>query len=96
MKQFGHTFSTHGAGAKNTRKLQGRAAGTGQSQGQFLDNQKAADFLSQHSGITKPTDVSLPSGLGQIVRPDGSISAASKVRLIPNGNGGFRSAFPVD
>jgi len=96
VKQFGHTFKTHGAGNKNTNKLKGRAAGTGQSQGQFLDNDKAAEFLAGHKGITEPTTVDLPSGLGQVISPNGTITEATKVLIVPKKGGGFKTAYPVE
>jgi len=94
VKQFGHTFNTHGAGKKNTNKLRGRAAKTGEDQGQWLDNQKAADFLSQYDDITSPKIVDLPKGMGQVIKPDGSIVNATKAQLVPKPGGGFRTAFP--
>jgi RHS repeat-associated protein len=96
VKQFGHTFNTHGAGAKNTNKLKGRAASTGDNQGQWLNNQDAADFLSQHSNMTKPDVVDIPQGMGQVIKPDGSIVPATKAQLVPKPGGGFRSAYPIE
>ena len=96
VKQFGHTFKTHGAGAKNTAKLQDRAAGTGNNQGQFLNNEKAAEYLAEFKDISEPKVVSLPSGLGQVIKPDGSISQASNVQIVPKAEGGFKTAYPVE
>lgn len=96
VKQFGHSFKTHGAGAKNTQKLKDRAAGTGNSQGQFTNNDAAADFLSQHNGITSPTTVDLPAGLGQVIKPSGEIVSATKVTIVPKKGGGFKTAYPVE
>jgi hypothetical protein len=94
---YGHTFAEHGAGAKRTAGLLGEARGTGKPQGQWLNNQRAADFLAQQRPtITQPTTVSIPSGLGQVIRPDGSIVPATRAILVPSPNGGFRTAFPVE
>ncbi|RLC19829.1 MAG: hypothetical protein DRI57_06225 [Deltaproteobacteria bacterium] len=97
VKEFGHTFKTHGAGDKNTRKLKGRAARTGQSQGQWLDNQATADFLKQkYDDIAKPEVVKIPRGLGQLIKPDGTIVPATKARSVPKPGYGFRTAYPVE
>jgi len=97
VKEFGHTFKTHGAGDKNTEKLKGRAAGTGQSPGQWLDNQAAADFLKQkYEGIVKPEVVNIPEGLGQLIKPDGRIVPATKAQLVPKPGYGFRTAYPIE
>lgn len=96
VRQFGHTFSVHGAGAKNTEKLKGRATGTGKDQGQWLNNKKAALFLSQHSDMKKPSVVNIPQGLGQVIKPDGRIVPATKAQLVPKPGEGFRSAFPIE
>jgi hypothetical protein len=93
VKQFGHTFTTHGAGAKNTRNLTGRARGTGDPQGQWLDNQKAADFLSGLK-VDGPATVRIPDGLAQVIMPDGSIVPANWARIVPTGDG-LKTAFPV-
>jgi hypothetical protein len=94
---YGHTFSEHGAGAKRTAGLLGEARGTQKPQGQWLNNQRAADFLAQQRPtINQPTTVSIPSGLGQVIRPDGSIVPATRAMLVPSPNGGFRTAFPVE
>ncbi len=95
VKQFGHTFTNHGQGAKNTQRLKDRARGTGKDQGQFLDNQAAANFLSDLE-VTKVTDIPIPDSLSaQVIKPDGSIVAATHVRVVPKAGGGYRSAFPV-
>jgi RHS repeat-associated protein len=97
VKVFGHTFLTHGQGAKVARSLIGRAASTGKSQGQWLSNEAAASFLQQFDGqLAGPTGVYLPAGLGQIIRPDGSTAPALRAILIPKQGGGFRTAFPVE
>jgi RHS repeat-associated protein len=92
-KQFGHTFNRHGAGARNTRTLIDRARGTRTPQGQWMDNQKAAEFLNGVK-VDGPATVRIPDGLGQVIRPDGSIAPASWARVVPGANG-FRTAFPI-
>jgi RHS repeat-associated protein len=92
-KQFGHTFSEHGAGARNTSRLLDRARGTGTPQGQWLNNEKAAEFLSRVK-VDGPASVRIPSGLGQVIRPDGSIVQAEWARVVPSPTG-LRTAFPV-
>jgi hypothetical protein len=97
VETFGHTFSTHGAGPKITKDLTGRAAGTGQSQGQWLNNDAAAEFLkSVHvSEAGGARSVLLPKGLGQVIMPDGSIVEARAATLVPSSNGGYKSAYPI-
>jgi RHS repeat-associated protein len=92
-KYFGHTFTTHGAGKKNARNLLGRARGTGKAQGQWLDNQKAADYLSSMK-LDKPTIVPIPKGLGHVIKPDGTKVSAGFARVVP-GKNGVRTAFPI-
>jgi len=96
VREFGHTFSRHGAGSSLTNRLRGRAGGTGQPQGQWLDNPRAAEFLEGFEGqITAPTRVELPPGMGQVIHPDGSITEATHALLVPRPGGGFRTAYPV-
>lgn len=93
-KKFGHTFSRHGAGDKNTNRLRGRAASTNQEQGQWLDNQKAAEFLDSLGEVKEVTEVNLPKGLGQIITPSGEIVEATKIRVVPSPTG-IKTAFPI-
>lgn len=93
VKQFGHTFSTHGEGKRNTASLTDRARGTGTPQGQWTDNQKAAQFLSDMK-VDGPATVKIPEGIGQVIMPDGTIVKTEWARVIPNGDG-VRTAFPV-
>ncbi|MEV1329876.1 polymorphic toxin-type HINT domain-containing protein [Micromonospora costi] len=93
---FGHTFSQHGAGAKNTKSLMDRARSTGQEQGQWLDNDAASDFLrGAHLPDAGPRGVVLPEGLGQVIMPDGSIVPATRAILVPSSNGLYKTAYPV-
>ncbi|MEU4492994.1 putative T7SS-secreted protein [Streptomyces sp. NPDC023998] len=93
---FGHTFSEHGAGAKNTQSLIDRARSTGNEQGQWLDNAKAVDFLKAHhdpnGGVR---EVPIPKGMGQVIKPDGSIVEPTHVRMVPKPDGTYKSAFPI-
>ncbi|MBK6686015.1 MAG: putative Ig domain-containing protein [Deltaproteobacteria bacterium] len=94
-KTFGHTFKTHGAGAKNAKSLLDRARTAGQSpnQGQWLDNEAAAEFL-KGVVVDGPATVRIPEGLGQVIHADGTTSAAIWAVVAPDGAGGFISAFP--
>jgi RHS repeat-associated protein len=93
VKRFGHTFSRHGA-KRAIQELVDRARALG-PQGQWLDNEKAADFLAQFEGrLTGPTTVPLPPGLGQIVNADGSIVPAVQATLVPSPTG-FTTAYPI-
>ncbi|MGK4009229.1 RHS repeat-associated core domain-containing protein [Sorangium sp. So ce1036] len=94
---YGHSFERHGAGAKNTARLTGRAAGTKEPQGQWLDNDAAATFLAeQRSSIAEVKAVEIPKGLGQVVRSDGAIVPATKAVLVPAPNGGYKTAYPIE
>ena len=95
---YGHTFEKHGAGAKNSAALLGRARGPkGGPQGQWLDNKAVAKWLAeQRPGISEPKTIPLPQGMGQVIRPDGSIVPATRATLVPAPNGGYRTAFPVE
>jgi hypothetical protein len=94
---FGHTFETHGAGARNTARLRGRAASetTAEQQGQWLDNKAAADFLSsERNYITAPTVVEIPPGLGQVVPAVGDPIVATHAMLVPS-EVGYITAYPI-
>jgi hypothetical protein len=92
---WGHTFLTHGE--RKASSLLGRAAGTGQAQGMWLDDEAAAHFLgAERPYIQGPTSVRLPPGLGQMIRPDGKLVPATRATLVPSPGGGFRSAFPIE
>jgi RHS repeat-associated protein len=93
-KAFGHTFDIHGEGA--TDFLTNRAAGSGAAQGQFLDNQAAAEFINDNLGQLKNGAVSLPLPEGlpaRMINPDGTYGVATKVRLVPSGSG-VKTAYP--
>ena len=96
IKTWGHTFNTHGAGAKNTQSLIGRAASTGSHQGQWLNNEAAAEMLKGYHGANEPFSiVKLPEGMGQIIHPNGSITPATRATIVPKPGGGFRTGYPV-
>jgi len=92
-KQFGHTFKEHGAGAKRTQSLTDRGRDRGTPQGQWLDNQKAAEFLADQK-IDGPASVPIPPGLGQVIKPGGAIEPASWATLYPSATG-LETAFPI-
>jgi RHS repeat-associated protein len=96
VKSFQHTFLKHGEGAKVTRSLTDTARSTGRPQGQWLDNQAAADLLQSHraAGLEGPVSVPIPSGLGQVIMPNGSVVNASRATLVPGPNG-FVTAYPI-
>ena len=94
VKKFGHTFNTHGSGAKNTKSLMDRARSTGNNQGQWLDNQKAAEFLEALGNIKEPTTVSIPEGIGQVITPTGEIVTATKAIVVPSATG-IKTAYPI-
>jgi hypothetical protein len=95
---FGHTFETHGVDNKNTQRLRGRAAGTNQSQGQWLNNQAAADLLrevAEAGDLSGPATITIPDGLGQVIKPDGSIVPATHATIVPKAGGGYKTAYPI-
>jgi RHS repeat-associated protein len=92
--RFGHTFTTHGQDA--TEFLINRAKGSGQPQGQFLDNQAAARFIQENLDKTKKGAVSIPVPKdfpARIINPDGTFTTPSSIRLVPGGKG-VKSAYP--
>ncbi|MFK4086134.1 polymorphic toxin-type HINT domain-containing protein [Kribbella sp. NPDC020789] len=96
VKTWGHTFKTHGAGAKNLRALIDRARSTNNQQGQWLDNDAAADFLrGLHVEGAGPRSVRIPEGLGQVIMPDGSVVAARAATLIPSSSGLYKTGYPI-
>ncbi len=92
-KSWGHSFSRHGAGSKITNKLTGRAAGTGQAQGQWLNNQQAAQHI-HNLNLSGNATIRIPSGLGQVIKPNGAIVSAHWARVVLSPNG-VRTAFPI-
>lgn len=93
--RFGHTFINHGEEATNF--LTNRAKGSGMAQGQFLDNQKAAQFIIDNLDKTTKGAVSIPipkNFPARVIMPDGSFKAASHIRLVPSGSG-VKTAYPL-
>ncbi|GAA1081968.1 hypothetical protein [Nocardiopsis composta] len=99
-KTFGHVFSRHGAGTKNTDKLKGRAASTNKPQGQWLDDQKASDLIKKSynpKGPFAPDDqvFEIPKGMGQVIMPDGSIKEATHFLVVLRKDGTFKTGYPI-
>ncbi|WP_256818857.1 RHS repeat domain-containing protein [Pseudomonas putida] len=92
VKQFGHTFSVHGAGAKNTQRLTDRAR-TGNNQGQWLNNEEAAKIIAKIKS-NEPTKIKIPEGLGQVITPHGDIIPTRAAIVVPK-DGGIRTAYPI-
>ncbi|GAA1941544.1 hypothetical protein GCM10009754_06100 [Amycolatopsis minnesotensis] len=91
---FGHTFTVHQAGAKNTKKLIDRAR-AGTPQGQWLDDDAAVEFLKNaYRPGFQVTVVEIPKGLGQVIMPDGSMVSAGHALLVPALNGLYKTAYP--
>jgi hypothetical protein len=94
-KTFGHAFTTHGDDATNF--LLNRARGSSMAQGQFLDNQKAAQFILDNLSKTTNGAVNIPIPNGfpaRVIMPDGTFKVATHIRLIPGG-GGVKTAYPL-
>ena len=95
VAKFGHTFVKHGDDA--TEFIVKRAKGSGMPQGQFLDNQKAAQFILDNLSKTKngAVNVPIPNGFpARVVMPDGTFKAATHIRLVPGGKG-IKTAYPL-
>ena len=93
VKQFGHTFTEHGA-KRALQELIDRARALG-PQGRWLENDKAAEYLSQFQGkLSGPTTIPLPPGLGQIMNADGSVVPAVQAILVPSATG-LKTAYPI-
>lgn len=93
---LGAHIQDHGAGAKNTQALTDRARSTGNQQGQWLDNDAAAEFLRGiHVEGAGPRSVQIPEGMGQVIMPDGSIVQARAATVVPSRNGLYKTGFPI-
>jgi hypothetical protein len=95
VSTFGHTFANHGDDA--TEYIIKRAIGSGKSQGQFLDNQKAAQFILDNLDKLKngTKDIPIPDGFqARVVLPDGTFKSATHIRLVPGGKG-VKTAYPI-
>ena len=93
-RKLGHTFTKHGS--QNTEQLLKQAAGSGKPVGQWLDNTAAEKFIADRVGQLGQgaRTFDLPTGLGRVVNPDGTFSAATKARLVPSGSG-VKTAYPL-
>ncbi|MBL4884912.1 MAG: hypothetical protein JKY95_10300 [Planctomycetaceae bacterium] len=61
----------------------------------YLINNRAASFIKDQVGnIDGPATVKLPDGLGRIIHPDGSTSAAEWAQLWFRADGSLSSTFP--
>lgn len=96
VKTFQHTFLKHGEGAKVTRSLTDTARSTGKPQGQWLNNQAAADLMAgqKAAGLDGPVSVPIPEGLGQVIMPNGAVVPATRATLVPGPNG-FVTGYPI-
>ncbi|WP_410631308.1 polymorphic toxin-type HINT domain-containing protein [Amycolatopsis sp. cmx-4-83] len=93
---FGHTFSEHGAGPRNTRSLTDRARSTGTDQGQWSNDADAAAFLRDHYDPSSGArQIPLEEGMGTVIKPDGSVVPATHAQLVPGRTGPYRTAFPI-
>ncbi|WP_288907052.1 MULTISPECIES: polymorphic toxin-type HINT domain-containing protein, partial [Bacteroidota] len=104
VKLFSHTFSVHGSGKKITKSLTGRLE-TGNPQGQWTNNQKAADFLMSDENYKKivnlkagdAIDIDLPQGMGTVLsKVDGKVitSPATKVTVVRGSENFIKTAIP--
>lgn len=93
VKQFGHAFSEHGAGAKSAGRLLDRARGTGTPPGQWLNNEKAAQILN-FAKVDGRATIRISQGLRQVIKPNGTVVSTEWARVVPLGDG-LRTAFPV-
>lgn len=67
------------------------------AQGQFLNNQKAAQFILKNLSKTTngAVDVPIPKNLpARIIMSDGTFKAATHIRLVPGGKG-VKTAYPL-
>lgn len=93
--RFGHTFTKHGENMTNF--LINRARGSKMAQGQFLNNQKAAQFILDNVSKTANGAVNLPIPKGfpaRVILPNGTFKSATHIRLVPGGKG-VKTAFPI-
>lgn len=93
--EFGHTFEEHGA--QKTNNLKGRAASTGQNQGQWLHNENASNFLKNVSPPENGAAVTIeiPEGLGRVITPEGEFIPTNKATVVFKSDGTIRTAYPV-
>ncbi|QKW20858.1 hypothetical protein HUT16_18925 [Kitasatospora sp. NA04385] len=95
---FGHTFKLHGAGKKRTTGLTGRAATEGKEQGQWLDENATAQISKQRwdPGNPETRIIDIPPGVGQVIKPGGSIVPVTRALIVPNrATKIYRSGYPI-
>jgi hypothetical protein len=87
VKTFGHTFLKHGQ--NNFKKLQEVARQKNISQGIWKNDKEAAKLIEQNFNKLKVGEniIDLPKGLGQVIKPDGSVVEATKAIIIKNPDG---------
>lgn len=78
---------------QNTERLLDRARGTGDPQGQLLNNEKVAETLSAVK-VDGPAMVRIPEGVAQVIKPDCSIVKTEWATVVPTQDG-FRTAYPI-
>lgn len=79
------------------KQTRGRAKSTGEDQGQWSDDNQAAEFFKENFDIegTKPKEVELPQGMGEAIKPDGSAVNATHAKIIKKRDGTIRTAYPI-
>jgi RHS repeat-associated protein len=93
-KRYGHTWDKHGS--HNTHELLMQAKLSGDPQGQWLKDAAVEEFIAERLHLLKngAKTFELPPGLGRIIYPDGTVSPATIVRLVPS-KSGVKTAYPI-
>ncbi|MFB6367738.1 RHS repeat-associated core domain-containing protein [Paenibacillus elgii] len=94
---YGHTFTEHGA-KKTSNQLIDRARSKEHQIGQWLDEQSAADFLTEIAKKGQGVhDVSLPSTLKtRSFLPDGTEVEPDMARVVVKEDGSIKTAYPFN
>ncbi|MCX4379921.1 MAG: hypothetical protein OSJ61_27845 [Lachnospiraceae bacterium] len=94
---YGHTFVQHGQKQTSTQ-LADRARSLKHQIGQWLDDQKAADFLADVAKRGEGVyDIELPVGIqGRSFLPDGTEVTTNMARVIVKSDGSIKTAFPYN
>ena len=98
---YGHTFIKHGKKVKTTQLID-RANGFNNPHqvGQWLDDQQAADFLSEvvgGGGKEGVFDVLLPSDIkARSIMPDGTELIPDRAKIVMYPNGSIETAYPYN
>ncbi len=95
-KSWGHTFTTHGS-KRPVSQLLDRARSTGTPQGQWLDNELAAQTIwkSRSSNPSGPQTVPIPPNTGQVHLPNGTTQPATHAVIVYRPDGSVRTAYPI-